>query len=92
MMTWLAANPSGLMQGFIQLCQLPLTAACTLPFPVATTPPSTRASYSDGFLQVDVGHNFQFNPLFQNRLAGVIDVSFMRPLTLVTTSVRIYGE
>jgi Flp pilus assembly protein TadG len=92
MLTWLAPDAQGLLQGFIEPCQLPLTAACTFPFPLPTTPPSTRASYTDGLLQVDVAHNFRFNPLFQNQLAGVIDVSFMRPLTLVTTSVRIYGE
>jgi Flp pilus assembly protein TadG len=89
MMTWLASDPTGLMQGYIQLCQLPLTAACTFPnFPA----PTNRGSYTDGLLQVDVAYNFQFNPLFQNKLAGVVDVSLMRSTSLVSSSVRIYGE
>jgi Flp pilus assembly protein TadG len=89
MMTWLAPDQLALMQGYIQLCQLPLTAACTFPtFPS----PTTRQSFTDGFLQADVGYTFQFNPLFQNRLGGVMDVSFMRPTSLVTSSVRTYAE
>ncbi len=89
MLTWLAPDQNALMQGYIQLCQLPITNACTFPnFPT----PITRESFSDGFVQADVGYNFQFNPLFQNRLTGVVDVSFMRLASLVTTSVRTYAE
>jgi len=89
MLTWLAPDQNALMQGYIQLCQLPITNACTFPiFP----PGTTRGSFSDGFVQTDVGYNFHFNPLFQNRLTGVVDVSFMRLASLVTTSVRTYAE
>jgi len=89
MLTWLHPDLYGLMQGYIQLCQLPITNACTFPsFPALTT----RSTFTDGFVQADVGYNFQFNPLFQNRLSGVVDVSFMRPTSLVTTSVRTYAE
>jgi Flp pilus assembly protein TadG len=91
MLTWLGPDPAGtgLLQGYIQLCQLPVTAACSFPsFPS----PTNRGTFTDGFLQVDVGYNFQFNPLFQNRLSSVVDVSFMRPASLLTTSVRMYAE
>jgi Flp pilus assembly protein TadG len=64
-------------------CSMPLsTASCTL-----TAPPSRG-----GFVEVNVNYTFQFNPLFQNRLGGVIDVSFMRPTALVTTTARAYVE
>jgi Flp pilus assembly protein TadG len=89
MMSWLVADPLGLIQGYIQLCQLPVTSACTFPNFQA---PTNRGSFTDGFLQVDVGYNFRFNPLFQNKLSGVVDVSFMRPVSLLTTSVRTYAE
>jgi Flp pilus assembly protein TadG len=92
MLTWLHPDIYNLMQGYIQICQLPLTSACTFPNFPAGPPATTRSTFTDGFVQTDVGYNFQFNPLFQNRLTGVIDVSFMRPSTLVTTSVRTYAE
>jgi Flp pilus assembly protein TadG len=63
-------------------CTMPLsTAGCTLPSP-------TRG----GFVEVQVDYTFQFNPLFQNRLSGVVDVSFMRPSARVTTTARVYVE
>ena len=45
-----------------------------------------------GFVEVQVNYTFSFNPLFQNRLAGIIDVSFMRAATQVTTTARAYVE
>jgi Flp pilus assembly protein TadG len=88
-MTWLAPDQYGLQQGYIQVCRLPFTTSCG--FPAAITR-ATASSFSDGWVQVDVAYTFQFNPLFQNRLSGVVDVSFMRPSTLLTTSVRTYAE
>jgi len=67
-------------------CSMPLsTASCTL---TALTAPPPRG----GFVEVQVNYTFQFNPLFQNRLEGVIDASFMRPTALVTTTARAYVE
>jgi Flp pilus assembly protein TadG len=64
------------------VCTLPLsTASCTLPKPK-----------QGGFIEVQVTYTFQFNPLFQTRVDGVIDVSFMRPTALVTTTSRAYVE
>jgi Flp pilus assembly protein TadG len=64
------------------ICTMPLsTVSCTL-----TAPPRS------GFVEVQVNYTFQFNPLFQNRLGGVMDVSFMRPTALVTTTARAYVE
>jgi Flp pilus assembly protein TadG len=64
------------------ICLMPLsTASCTL-----------NAPSRGGFVEVRVDYTFQFNPLFQNRLSGVVDVSFMRPSTLVTTTARAYVE
>ena len=63
-------------------CSLLLSAAtCTLPQPKA-----------GGFLQVQVAYTFQFNPLFQNRLSNVVDVSLMQPTAAVTTTSRAYTE
>ena len=87
--SWVAPDGYGQPQGYIQVCQLPLTSACSLPSFATATP---RGWFTNGFLQVDLTYTFQFNPLFQNRLAGVVDVSFMRPTSLVTTSVRTYAE
>jgi Flp pilus assembly protein TadG len=64
------------------VCTLPLsTGSCTLTQP---TP--------GGFVEVQLTYTFQFNPLFQTRLDGIIDVSFMRPTALVTTTSRAYVE
>jgi Flp pilus assembly protein TadG len=63
-------------------CTLPMTSWCSTFGP----PPQ------GGFVQVQVTYTFQFNPLFQNRLAGVVDVSFMRPSAQVTTTARAYVE
>jgi hypothetical protein len=89
---WMATdiNNNNGWQGYVQVCQLPLTASCGLPsFNPSSTPQNW---FTNGFVQVNLGYTFQFNPLFQNRLAGLVDVSFMRPSTRVTTSVRTYAE
>jgi len=41
---------------------------------------------------VRVVYNFRFNPLFENKLSGVIDASFMRPFSVLQTSTRTYVE
>jgi Flp pilus assembly protein TadG len=88
MLTWLNdLDQNSLQQGYIQVCPLPFADSCNFP-----SAPFDRRANTNGFVQVDVRYNFQFNPLFQNRLAGVIDVSFMRPSSLVTTTVRTYAE
>jgi Flp pilus assembly protein TadG len=86
---WMARDGTGWPQGYVQVCQLPLSASCGLPTFASARPQNW---FTNGFVQVNLGYTFQFNPLFQNKLAGVVDVSFMRPSTLVTTSVRSYAE
>jgi Flp pilus assembly protein TadG len=93
---WVATDGKGWPQAYVQVCQLPLSAACGLPsFATGAVPPrpaTPQGWFSNGSVQVNLGYTFQFNPLFQNRLAGIVDVSFMRPSTFVTTSVRSYAE
>jgi len=60
-------------------CSLPLQPSCVFP---------ARLSAGGGYIQVDVTYSFAFNPLFQNQLANVTDVSFMRPVVTLTTSAR----
>jgi TadE-like protein len=63
-------------------CSLPLQAqTCVLPVP-----------RQDGFVQVDVRYTFDLNPLFQNRLVGVVDAFFLRPSVVLTTRARAYVE
>jgi Flp pilus assembly protein TadG len=90
MMTWLAPDQCGLQQGFIQVCRLPFTTNCA--FPANLNTQAQRSGMTTGFIQVDVDYTFNFNPLFQNQVEGVIDVSFMRPSSQVTTTVRTYAE
>jgi Flp pilus assembly protein TadG len=73
------ANPHATSQ---TVCSMPLSqATCTLPQPKP-----------GGFVEVQVSYTFHFNPLFQTRLDGIVDVSFMRPTALVTTTSRAYVE
>jgi hypothetical protein len=82
---------TGQQQGYIQVCGLRYPTGCGFPSDL-TGASSKRPGLSDGSIQVDLRYNFQFNPLFQTRLDGVVDVSFMRPSTLITTTVRTYAE
>jgi Flp pilus assembly protein TadG len=70
-------------------CTLPLkvsgVGACTLPS--RTSPP-----ISGGYVTVAVSYRFNFNPLFQNRLAGVVDAAFLTPFTTLTTTARAFAE
>jgi Flp pilus assembly protein TadG len=63
-------------------CALPMTTWCA----TMAAPPQ------GGFVQVQVNYTFHFNPLFQNRLDGIIDVSFLQPTAQVTTTARTYVE
>ena len=72
-----------LYDGKVKICPLPLSTTCVLP---------DRAASTDGVLQADTYYTFNFSPLFQNRLSGVIDAFFMRPLSSVSTSARTYIE
>ena len=74
-------NPAG----FLQICPLPATSSCAL---------SNLSMWNGGggIVEVDTSYTFHYSPLFQNRLTGVIDVSFMRALTLLTTTTRTTGE
>ena len=64
------------------VCSMPLQiASCTLPQPKP-----------GGYVEVQVTYTFKFNPLFQTRLDGIIDVSFLRPTALLATTSRAYVE
>ena len=67
------------------------TVTCTLPL----NPPGAcalPARTQDGIIQVTATHTFRFNPLFQSSLAGVTHISFIRQITVLTTTVRVFVE
>ncbi len=71
--------------GFLQICPLPMTTSCSL----------TNLSMWDGgggIVEVDTSYTFHYSPLFENKLSGIVNVSFMRPLTVLTTTTRTTGE
>ena len=70
--------------------QTPTTQMC--PFPLQTSTCTLSAPLPGGYVEVQVAYTFQFNPLFQTRLDGILDVSFMRPTAQVTTTARAYVE
>jgi Flp pilus assembly protein TadG len=70
--------------GTIQICNLPLQSTCATHL--------AGAGQGGGFVEADVIYHFKFNPLFQNRLAGITDVWFMRPFSILTTTARTYLE
>jgi hypothetical protein len=84
-MSWLDSSASN---GVIQICPLGATPLLQ----TGCTPDANYGAFAHGFVQVDVNYTFQFNPLFQNRLASVVDVSFMRQSSQLTTSARTYME
>jgi hypothetical protein len=63
------------------------SAVCTLPLQ-PTCPMPSRISAGGGYVEVDVTYSFTFNPLF----VGAGGVSFMQPLSVLTTSERAYLE
>ncbi|HEY3059596.1 MAG TPA: TadE/TadG family type IV pilus assembly protein [Chloroflexota bacterium] len=79
----LASTVGADLNGTVRICPLPLTNNCLL---------GAASTASDGFINVDVVHAFKFNPLFENRLAGVIDASFVRPISTLRTATRTYVE
>jgi len=71
--------------GFLQICPLPMTTTCAL----------ANLSMWDGgggIVEVDTSYTFHYSPLFENKLSGVVNVSFLRPLTVLTTTTRTTGE
>jgi len=70
------------LQGTVT-CTLPLTHSCSLP---------STSGYHDGYIDVTSTYVFHFNPLFQNRLAGVVDVSLLQPISTLSTTVESYIE
>lgn len=68
----------------------PTVVTCTLP--VTTTSCVVPAPPRGGFVEVKVAYTFQFNPLFQSQVQGIVDASFMRPTALVNTTARAYVE
>jgi Flp pilus assembly protein TadG len=63
------------------VCSLPLQSTCAVPQPS-----------QGGFVEVQATYTFQYNPLFQTRLDNVLEVSFMRPTSVLTTTARVYVE
>jgi Flp pilus assembly protein TadG len=84
-----ARDTGGTCSGTAVTC--PMTSTPTSSPPLATSC-TFSAPPSGGFVEVQVSYTFQFAPLFQDKVAGVIDVSFMRPTALVTTTARAYAE
>lgn len=74
-------NPAG----FLQICPLPVTTSCALAN-------LSMWNGGGGVVEVDSSFTFHYSPLFQNKLTGVIDVSFMRSLSVLTTTTRTTGE
>ncbi len=71
--------------GYLQVCPMPVTTSCAL-----------GNLYiwdgGGGMVEVDTSYTFHYNPLFQNKLTGVIDVSFMRSISVLTTTTRTTSE
>jgi Flp pilus assembly protein TadG len=78
-------STAGTALGFVQVCPLPMTSACAL----------NNLNMGDGgggTIEVDATYTFHYSPLFQNKLTGIIDASFMRDITVLTTTTRTTGE
>ncbi|MCA1645251.1 MAG: pilus assembly protein [Chloroflexi bacterium] len=71
--------------GYLQICPLPMTTSCAL----------TNLNMElggGGIVEVDTSYTFHYSALFENRLSGLIDASFTRALTVLTTTTRTTGE
>jgi Flp pilus assembly protein TadG len=76
-----AVDPSGTSTS--TTCPMPLnTATCSVPGRSAT--PTSSSAYSGGYVDVAATYRFVFNPLFE----APFGISFMRPLAVLSTSVR----
>jgi Flp pilus assembly protein TadG len=73
-------------------CSTSTLYRCTLPLSAGTCTPALARPPQDGFVEVTVEYTFQFNPLFENRLQGITNVSFMRPTATISTTARAYVE
>jgi Flp pilus assembly protein TadG len=71
--------------GFLQICPLPMTSNCVLPN-------LGMWNGGGGTVEVDTSYTFHYSPLFENKLGSVVNVSFLRPLTVLTTTTRTTGE
>jgi Flp pilus assembly protein TadG len=70
---------------FLQICPLRMTPTCALGN-------LNMRDGAGGTIEVDTSYTFTYSPLFQNRLTGIIDASFMRQFTVLTTTTRTTGE
>ena len=73
-------------------CASPPNTSVTCNLPLSTSTCSLSAPSQGGFVQVDATYTFDFNPLFQTRLEGILDVWFLRPTATLTTTARAYVE
>ena len=71
---------------------LPTSVTCTLPLTTAGCTIPSRSNLAGGTIDVSVNYRFNCNPLFQNRLSNIVDVSFMTPYSTLTTVARAYLE
>jgi Flp pilus assembly protein TadG len=76
-----------------QTCTAPHTLSTLTPAcPLSTMSCTLTQPPQGGFVEVTATYHFNFNPLFQTRLEGLIDVSFMNPTATLTTTSRAYVE
>jgi hypothetical protein len=68
------------------------SGTCTLPLTYAGCSVPSTSGFHDGWVDVSATYVFRFNPLFENRLAGVVDAWFLQPISTLTTTVRAYIE
>jgi Flp pilus assembly protein TadG len=83
----LAAGPGPCAAG-----HTPSVFACPLPLTHATCSVPTRTGLAGGSVDVVATNQYMFSPLFQNRLTGMIDASFMMQWATLSTTARTYIE
>jgi hypothetical protein len=72
---------------------LPTSYACPLPLTYASCSPNIPTPrLSGGYVEIIATNHYMFSPLFQNRLTGIIDASFMQQLATISTTARAYIE
>jgi hypothetical protein len=70
----------------------PVVFTCPLPLTYATCTVPPRAGLSGGSVDVLVTNQYMFSPLFQNRLTGIVDASFIQQFATLSTTARAYIE